>query len=112
VIPASVINSNLITASMAAHAAGTVDIAVTNPNGVTARKAGAFTYSVDSVMVTAVSPASGLTDGGTKLTIRGTGFRHGTSGVSSPESGTRVTLELSVLSHPTLRISGQSHLNT
>ena len=64
-----------LTAVTAAHAAGTVDITVTNVNGQSATKSSGFTYIAEPApTVTAVSPSSGYTVGGTQITITGTGF--------------------------------------
>lgn len=62
-----------ITATTPAHAAGAVDVAVTTPAG-TATSTGGFTYVVPTPAVTAVSPSSGPTDGGTPVTVTGSGF--------------------------------------
>ena len=43
----TVVNSLTITATAQAHAAGTVDVVVTNPDGQSGRLTGAFTYVVD-----------------------------------------------------------------
>ena len=54
-----------------AHAAGSVDIEVTAPNG-TGYKESAFTYVAAVPTITSISPASGTTDGGTTVVITGT----------------------------------------
>ncbi len=56
--------------------AGAVDVVVMNPDFQTARRASGFTYSpsAPAPTVTAVSPNSGSTAGGTAVTITGTGF--------------------------------------
>lgn len=76
-----VINSQLLTAISPPQAAGTVDISV-NCNGVTRVAAAAFQYEAApplDVMITSVDPASGPVEGGTDVTIRGTGFISGTA---------------------------------
>ncbi len=62
-----------ITATTPVHAAGAVDVAVTTPAG-TATLTGGFTYVVPTPAITAVSPSSGPTAGGTPVTITGSGF--------------------------------------
>jgi IPT/TIG domain len=57
------------------HAAGSVDIVVTNPDGSTATKANAFVYVLPSI--TSISPSSGNTGGGTSVNISGSGFAQG-----------------------------------
>jgi hypothetical protein len=70
-----VVSGTTLTASTPAHAAATVDVVVTNPNGQSGTLAAGFTYS-DSLdpTVTVVTPASGPTSGGTAITVTGTNF--------------------------------------
>ena len=69
-------NGGVIFARTPAHAAGTVDVVVTNPDGASAMMPGAFTYAATPPpIITAVSPNSGSTSGGWAVTITGTGFR-------------------------------------
>jgi hypothetical protein len=65
-----------ITATTPAHAAGTVDVAVTTPAG-TATSTGGFAYDAPTPAITLVSPTSGPTAGGTPVTITGSGFVSG-----------------------------------
>lgn len=77
-------NQNNITCFVPAHALGTVDIVVTNPNtGSTVTRTGtlaaSFSYVrpypvVTSVFATATGNAEGTTDGGTAVTIMGSNF--------------------------------------
>ena len=64
-----------VTAPAAANT-GAVDVVVMNPDFQTAARAGGYTYTTASPAptVTAVSPNSGSTAGGTSVTITGTGF--------------------------------------
>jgi hypothetical protein len=71
-------DATTISVTTPAHAAGAVDVTVTNPDGMTATASGAFTY-VAPVQVTGVSPASGTTLGGTAVTITGQNFQTGAS---------------------------------
>jgi len=50
------------------------DVAVRNPDGTSATKTGAFTWSVPPLAVTAVAPGVGSPSGGTEVTITGAGF--------------------------------------
>ena len=68
-----VVSATSITAVTGAHAAGPVNVAVTTPGG-TATSTGGFTYVVPTPAITAVSPSSGPTAGGTPVTITGSGF--------------------------------------
>jgi hypothetical protein len=68
------VNSALqVTATTPAHAAGTVNVVVTNPDTQTGSLPSAFTY-VASPAVTSISPTSGPASGGTSAIITGTGF--------------------------------------
>jgi hypothetical protein len=72
------VTSTQITATTPAHAAATVDVTVRNPDNQSAISAGAFTYtdvvSNPAPTVTAVTPGSGSSGGGTSVSISGTGF--------------------------------------
>ena len=64
------------------HAAGIVDVFVTNPDGQSGRLAAGFTFeSVPATIpvVESMSPLRGVTTGGTSVEIRGTGFDAQTS---------------------------------
>jgi hypothetical protein len=69
------VSSLTITASTSAHAAGTVDLVVTNPGGQSVTMAAAYRFA--SASLTAVFPTAGTTAGNTPLTITGTGFIQG-----------------------------------
>ncbi len=86
--PFNVVSATTITATTGAHAAGVVDVVVTTPNG-TGTGVGLFTYVAPAApTITAISPASGSTAGGTTVTISGTTFIGATSvtigGVAAP----------------------------
>lgn len=74
--------------------AGTVDVTATTAAGTSATSsADQFTY-LGAPTVTAISPASGPTAGGTTVTISGTGFVAGTTGTSfkfGSTAGTQVS---------------------
>jgi uncharacterized protein (TIGR03382 family) len=64
-----------LTATTPAHAAGAVDVVVTNPNGAVARLANAFTYvQAAAPTVASLNPSTGPTAGGTAITITGANF--------------------------------------
>jgi len=57
------------------HAAGVVDVRVTNLDDQFATLVGAFTYGTPPPTILSVAPSSGTTAGGTPVTITGTGFQ-------------------------------------
>jgi fibronectin type 3 domain-containing protein len=67
-------SSTSITATTPAHVAGTVNVVVTNTDAQSATLANAFTYSNPAPTVTSISPATGSINGGTPVTITGSGF--------------------------------------
>jgi hypothetical protein len=76
----TVVNSTSITATTPAHAAGTVNVVVTNSDTQSGTLTQGFTYTTVSnppPTLTGVSPASGTAAGGTSVTITGTGFLAG-----------------------------------
>jgi hypothetical protein len=62
-----VVSSTTITATTSFHAAGTVDVIVTNPRGASSRLSGGFTYVPDLTFSLTVSPTT-VTPGG-QLTV-------------------------------------------
>lgn len=77
---ATVDSSTSIRATTPPHPAGAVDVSVTNPgadeSNDTATLSGGFTYTA-ALAVTAITPSSGPTTGGTSVTITGTNFQAG-----------------------------------
>jgi hypothetical protein len=73
----SFVSSTQLNAIAPAHAAGSVDVAVTNPDGTSAMLPGAFTFASTTLTVSSVSPNSGDTAGGTVVTIAGSNFASG-----------------------------------
>jgi hypothetical protein len=67
-----VVNTTTITCETPAHAAGPVDVVVTNDFGTDTLPNG-YTYN-DAPTVTAITPQDGAVSGGTSVTINGTGF--------------------------------------
>ncbi|MEK6206021.1 MAG: IPT/TIG domain-containing protein, partial [Chloroflexota bacterium] len=87
-----VVNATTITTATPAHAAGTVDVTVT-VGSQSGTCTGCFTY-VAPPTVTAISPTSGPTAGGTVVTITGTGFDSAAGATIvqfGPNSGTGVS---------------------
>lgn len=77
----SVVSATTLTVYTPAHAAGTVDVRITNAAGtsVDAGAADDFTYIGTGPVVSSISPTSGPTTGGTTVTIIGSGFTGTTS---------------------------------
>jgi hypothetical protein len=93
-------SSTLITATAPSQAAGTVDITVTTPSGTSATgSADHFTYTAASApAVTALSPSSGSTSGGTVVTLLGSNF----TGASAVSFGSTAALWFTVNSDSSL----------
>ena len=72
----SSLETSEITCAVPSNSAGTYDVVVSNASGVKSTLASKFTY-VDPPVVTSVSPNSGITNGGTSITIIGRGFKEG-----------------------------------
>ncbi len=75
----NVTSSTSISAVTPAHAEATVSVTVTNPDGQSTTLPNAFTYVTPGPKITAISPTSGSTAGGTAITITGSGFQNGAS---------------------------------
>jgi hypothetical protein len=71
-----VVSATQITATSPAHAAGAVNVVVTNPDSQTASLINGFTYRA-APSVTSVTPNNGPLAGGTAVTIAGTNFAAG-----------------------------------
>jgi hypothetical protein len=87
----TVVSSTSITATTPAHATGTVNVVVTDSNG-SGTLANGFTYSNPALTVTAISPVSGSTAGGTAVTITGTGFVSGATVTLGSTAANNVTV--------------------
>lgn len=71
-------SSTSITAYAPAHAVGVATVLVMNPDGQTVSVSGDYTYKLDAApTITSVSPKEGGINGGTVVTITGTGFKTG-----------------------------------
>ncbi len=73
----NVVSSTSITATTAAHSAGSVNVVVTNSDSQTGTLTNGYSYTNPPPSVTSISPASGPATGGTSVTITGTGFLSG-----------------------------------
>lgn len=71
-----VVDPTTITAVTGAHAAGVVNVVVTNPDNVSGTLANGYTYGI-APTVSSVTPSSGPTAGGTNVTILGSDFQNG-----------------------------------
>ena len=87
----NVASSTSITATAPAHAAGSVSVVVTNPDGQSATQGNAYTY-VSSPTLSSVSPTSGPIAGGTSLTLTGTQFVSGATVTVGGVSATSVNV--------------------
>jgi hypothetical protein len=73
----TVVNSTTITAVAPVCPAGTTgDVTILNPDGGTCTLGGGFIFGVSAPTLTAISPGSGPTSGGTPVTMAGTNFAH------------------------------------
>lgn len=82
-----------LTATTGGHAAGAVDVVVRNPDGQTGTLTGGFTYDpAPAPTVSAVSPSSGPSTGGTSITVTGTGFGAGATVVIGGTDATNVSV--------------------
>jgi hypothetical protein len=90
----TVVNPTTITATTPAHAAGAVNVVVTNPDSQSGTCTGCFTYLAPppAPTVSGVAPTSGATAGGTSVTISGTGFVSGATVTFDGTAATAVTV--------------------
>ncbi len=91
----TVVSGTSITATTPAHASGAVSVVVRNTDGQTGTLNNAFTYTGGgnpAPTVTAISPNSGSTAGGTPVTITGTGFLAGATVSLGGTAATGVTV--------------------
>ncbi|MFO7694274.1 MAG: IPT/TIG domain-containing protein [Vicinamibacterales bacterium] len=95
----TVVNSTSITAVTGAHAAGAASVTVT-VDGRSSTLSSAFTYvALPAPTISAISPSSGSTAGGTTVTLTGTNFASGATVTIGGVAATGVT----VLSSTSLR---------
>lgn len=101
----SITNSTSIQATTPAHAAGKVDVVVTNSDSQAATLAQAFTYTASAPTISSILPVSGGTSGGTVVTISGTGF---SSGATVKFGGTLAT-SVSIASATSITATTPAH---
>ena len=84
------VSSTSITATTAAHVAGAVNVVVTNTDAQSGTLTNGYTYTATNPAptVTSITPNTGTANGGTAVTITGTGFLAGAT-VSLGERGDR-----------------------
>lgn len=70
-------SGSAISATAPAHTSGATDVVVKNPDNQVVTLSGGFTYTNPPPTITSVSPTSGSQNGGTSVTISGTGFVNG-----------------------------------
>ena len=73
----TVVSSTSITATTPAHAVGAVNVVVTNTDTQFGTLTNGYTYTNPAPTVSTISPNTGITAGGTAVTITGTGFLSG-----------------------------------
>ena len=90
----TVVSSTSITATTAAHAAGTVNVVVTNTDAQSGTLANGYTYTGTNPAptVTSITPNSGTINGGTAVAITGTGFLAGATVKLGGTAATGVTV--------------------
>src|SRR5581483_711212 len=101
----TVVNSMTITATTGSHAAGIVNVVVTNPDAQSATLANGFAYLAPPPLVTSVTPTSGPTSGGTAITISGSNFL---AGATVTVGGTAATA-VSVVNGTTITATTAAH---
>ena len=99
-----IISSGTITAVTPAHPAGTVDVIVTNPNGLSDTLSSGFTF-LSHPDVTSIDPVSGTELGGTSVTISGSDFQSG----STVTFGASVATDIVVISSGTITAVTPAH---
>jgi hypothetical protein len=99
------VNSTSIIATTPAHAAGAVDVVVTNPDTQSGTLSNGYTYIAPPPTVTNVTPSSGPTGGGTAVTITGTNF---VSGATVTFDGTAAT-GVTVVNATTITVTTPAH---
>ena len=88
----TVVNSTTISATTPAHAAGAVSVAVTNSDSQSGSLVGGYTYTNPAPTVASVAPNSGTANGGTVVTVTGTGFLTGAIVTLGGTAATGVTV--------------------
>jgi len=106
--PASftVIDDSHVIATAPVHAAGLVNVWVTNAAGTTTNTSASwFTYKATRPAVTAVTPNAGPVAGGSSVVITGSGF----TGTTMVKFGTTATATFSVVNDTTINVTTPAH---
>ena len=101
----TVLSSAQLSAMIPAHAAGTVTVEVTNPDGESTGLAAAFTYTSTSLTINSISPSSGSTAGGTVVTVAGSNFSTG----ATASFGGSPASNVSIVSSTQLKATTPTH---
>ncbi|MBT0771396.1 IPT/TIG domain-containing protein [Kineosporia sp. J2-2] len=104
----TVINDNTLVVTTPAHAAGAVNVVVTNPVGGSGTTgSAAFTYVAPNTapVVDTITPASGPISGGTSLVIKGINL----NGVSSVTFGGTAGSNLTLVDNSTVTVTSPAH---
>lgn len=88
----SIVSATSITATTPAHAAGIVDVVVTNTDNKSATLPQAFTFDLPAPSISGVAPSTGPTTGGTGVTISGANFQSGATVTFGAQPATDVTV--------------------
>ena len=90
----TVVSATSITATTPAHSAGAVNVVVTNTDAQSASLNNGYTYTAvnPAPTVSAINPTSGTANGGTAVTITGTGFLAGATVKLGGTAATGVTV--------------------
>src|SRR5882724_5372834 len=105
----TVVNSTSITATTPAHAAGAVSVVVTNTDAKSGTLTNGYTYPAPPApapTVATITPTSGTTNGGTAVTITGTGFL---AGATVKMGGTSATV-LAVVNSTLITATAPAHI--
>jgi hypothetical protein len=87
-----VVSATQINAKTPAHAAGSVDVVVTNPDGQGVTLTNGFTFVAAGPTISGISPTTGLTGGGTHVMLTGTNFVSGATVSFGGTAATSVTV--------------------
>jgi galactose oxidase-like protein/IPT/TIG domain-containing protein/glyoxal oxidase-like protein len=88
----TVVSGTSITAKTPAHAAGAVNVVVTNTDAQNGSLNNGYTYTNPAPTVTSIAPSTGPANGGTGLTITGTNFLSGATVSFGGTAATGVTV--------------------
>ena len=104
----SIVSATSITAVTPAHAAGPINVVVTNTDSQSGTLANGYSYVLyPPPRMTAVSPVSGPTGGGTSVSITGTGFLAG----ASVTFGGTIATNLRVISSSSITATTPPHVS-